>query len=185
MDSRPEILDACVLINLYASGFLSEVISSRQTQCFVIEQVLQESLYIHKPGDKAASFTNEAIELDSYFQAGTLEQVKLKTATEQELFVNISLQLDDGEAATMAYAISHKIQMITDDKKAIRILLKESPDFKCLSTLDLIKDWSEKLTVDPKQIKAVLSNILKYANYHPGKDHPLFGWWQRAMEFYE
>lgn len=181
MTSHLEIFDACALINLYASNFMGEIISSRQARCCVVEQALRESLFIRKPSDTGASFDKEPVVLAPYFTSGALHSVKLETEEEQNLFVNLAFQIDDGEAATIAIAISRQMQVITDDKKAIRILRQEASGIACLSTLEIVKAWSETLSVNPEQIKAALSNILKYANYRPGKGHPLFAWWQGIM----
>jgi hypothetical protein len=181
MTSHSEIFDACALINLYASSFMGEIISSRQARCYVVEQASQESLFIRRPSDTGTSFDKEPVVLAPYFNSGALQSVKLETEDEQNLFVNLALQIDDGEAATIAIAISRQMQVITDDKKAIRILKQEAPGIDCLSTLEVVKAWSEMLSVKPEQIKAALSNILKYANYRPGKGHPLFTWWQSIM----
>jgi predicted nucleic acid-binding protein len=181
MASRSEILDACALINLYASGFMGEIISSRQAQCYVVEQALQESLFIRRPSDTGVGFDKEPVKLDSYFQNKMLQTVKLESEAEQNLFVDLALQIDDGEAATIAIAISRHMQVATDDKKAVRILKQEAPDIVCFSTLEVIKAWSEKLSVNSEQMKVALSSILKHANYRPGKGHKLFEWWQNTM----
>jgi len=181
MTSHSEIFDACTLINLYASNFMDEIISSRQARCCVVEQASRESLFIRRSSDTGTSFDKEPVVLAPYFNSGALQSVKLETADEQNLFVNLALQIDDGEAATIAIAISRQMQVITDDKKAIRILKQEAPGIVCLSTLEVIKAWSETLSIQSEQIKAALSNILKYANYRPGKGHPLFAWWQSIM----
>lgn len=177
MASHSEIFDACTLINLYASSFMGEIITSRRAQCYVVEQAFQESLFIRRPSDTGASFDKEPVVLTPYFNNGKLQSVKLENEDEQNLFVNLAFQIDDGEAATIAIAISRHMQVITDDKKAIRILKQEAPGIACLSTLEIIKAWSETLSIQPEQIKAALSNILKYANYRPGKGHQLFAWW--------
>lgn len=181
MTSHSEIFDACALINLYASSFMGEIISSRQARCCVVEQASQESLFIRRPSDVGASFDKEPVELAPYFNSGALQSVKLKTEAEKNSFVNLALQIDDGEAATIAIAISRQMKVITDDKKAVRILKQEAPSIACLSTLEVIKAWSDTLAIQPEQIKTALSNILKYANYRPGKGHPLFAWWQNMM----
>jgi len=181
MTSHSEILDACALINFYASSFMDEIISSRQAQCHVVEQALQESLFIRRSSDTGMGFDKEPVLLDTFFQSGALQRAKLECEAEQNLFANLALQIDDGEAATIAIAILRNMQVVTDDKKAIRILKQEAPGIVCLSTLAVIKAWSETMSINPEQIKMALSNILKHANYRPGKGHPMFEWWQHIM----
>jgi predicted nucleic acid-binding protein len=181
MTTKLEILDACALLNLYASGFMEAILANRPRQCCVVEQVQKESLFIRKPSDSGVGFDKEPVTLESYFQTGRLRLVKLESENEQNLFVNLAAQIDDGEAATIAVAISRDMQVATDDKKAIRILQQEAPNLTRLSTLDIIKLWSEIVSITPVELKTALENILKYASYRPGKNHHLFEWWQRAL----
>ena len=181
MTSHAEIFDACALINLYASNFMDAIIASRQKPCYVVEQASRESLFIRRPSDTGTNFDKEPVVLTPYFNSSALQAVKLETEDEQNSFVNLALQIDDGEAATIAVAISRQMHVITDDKKAIRILKQEAPGIVCFSTLEVVKVWGERSGIQPEQIKRALSNILKYANYRPGKGHPLFVWWQSIM----
>lgn len=181
LTSTAEIFDACALINLYASSFMSEIISSRQTRCCVVDQALQESLFIRRASDMGTNFTRESVVLAPYLISGALQQVKLEGEDEQNLFVNLAFQLGDGEAATIAVAISRQMHVISDDKKAFRILKKEAPGITCVSTMEVIKTWSEMQAIPAEQTKAALSNIQRYANYRPGEDHQLFSWWLNLM----
>lgn len=180
MPEHLEIIDACALLNLYASGFLEPILRSRPMPCCVVEQVKRESLFIRKPSDSATSYDREPVVLEPFFQSGLLKLVKLENEAEQNLFVNLAAQIDDGEAASIAVAITHKMQVVTDDKKAIRVLKQEAPTLVHLSTLEVIKTWSEKEKIEPGVVKSALENIIKRANYFPSKKHPLFEWW-RAM----
>lgn len=161
---------------------MNEIISSRQARCCVVDQALKESFFIRRASDIGTSFNKESVVLAPYLISGALQQVKLESEDEQSLFVNLALQLGDGEAATIAVAISRRMQVITDDKKATRILKQEAPGVVCVSTLQVIKEWSEMQAIPAEQTKAALSNIQRYANYHPGEDHPLFAWWRSFMK---
>lgn len=181
MPEHLEIIDACALLNLYASGFLEPILKSRPMPCCLVEQVKQESLFIRKPSDSAASYDREPVMLEPFFQSGLLKLVKLENDAEQNLFINLAAQIDDGEAATIAVAIARGMQVVTDDKKAIRVLKQEASTLICLSTLDVVKAWSETMAIEPLQVKTALENIIKYANYLPSKKHHLFDWWQVSL----
>ncbi len=176
-----EILDACALLNLYASGSLEAILKSRHLPCCVVEQVKQESLFIRKPSDTSTGYEYEPVVLDGYFQSGLLNLVKLESEIERELFVNLAAQIDDGEAATIAIAIARNMQVVTDDKKAVRVLKQEAPKLIWFSTLDVVKTWSETGAISPAELRTALLNILKHANYLPGKKHHLLNWWQIAV----
>ena len=177
-----EIIDACAVLNLHASGFFESILRSRPDSCCVVEQVKNESLFIRKPSDSITGYEYEPITLDQYFQNDLLKLVKLENNTEQELFVNLAATVDDGEAATIAVAISHNMRVVTDDKKAVRVIKQEAPRLVCLSTLDVVKAWSEARAIEPSQIKTALENIIVHANYVPNSKHHLFEWWQARLK---
>lgn len=176
------ILDACSLINLYASGYFKSILSSQPVQFCIVEQVKNESLSIRKQAASETDDEYEAIVLDPYFLSGQLKLMRLETEDEKGLFVNLASRIDDGEAATFSIAITRNLQVVTDDRKAIRILKQEAPNIICLSTLDVMKTWSEMTSIGAVEIKQALKNIFLCANYRPSKKHYLFNWWVNILE---
>jgi predicted nucleic acid-binding protein len=182
MPEPTAIIDACCLINFYASTFLDSILKNLPLNFYVVEQVKYESLYIRKPDESERGFDYEPISLDQYFKSNLLKVISLETEGEKNLFINLADQLDDGEAATLAIAISRKMRVITDDKKAIRILRQDFPAIHYLTTLDIIKEWSDKNFIEIEELKKALTNILIRANYLPPKKHHLFNWWKSILE---
>lgn len=181
MPDTSEILDACSLLNLYASQYLEPILKSRAGQFYIVEQVRQESLYIRKPAETSPGFEYEQVKLDPYFLSGLIKLVSLDTEDEISFFVELAANLDDGEAATIAIAIKRQMTFVTDDRKAMRIFKQQNPPTGSLSTLEIIKEWHEQEKNDPKLTKTVLQNILQYANYKPAKNHYLFEWWNTMI----
>jgi len=175
------IIDACSLINLYASNYFESILKCQSKQFLIVEQVKNESFYIRKTSESVEDDNKEPIVLDPYVQSGVLQMVKLESQTEKTLFINLASQIDDGEAATFAVAIERKMEIITDDRKAIRLLKREAPTIVCFTTLDIIKSWTENSSIQLKEIKSVLNNILLRARYRPHKNHHLINWWQDIL----
>lgn len=175
------IIDACSLINLYASNYFESILKCQSKQFFIVEQVKNESLYIRKTSELIKDDKKEPIELNKYLRSGLIKVVKLKSQNEKNLFINLVSQIDDGEAATFAVAIERKMEIITDDRKAIRLLKREAPTVVCFSTLDIIKSWTKSASIRPTEIKSVLNNILLRARYRPHKNHHLLYWWQEIL----
>lgn len=182
MPDNLEILDACALLNLYASQYLEPILKSRAGEFFIVEQVRRESLFIRKSVETTSGFEYEAVILDSIFQGGLLKLVNLEAEDEIKLFVEIASHLDDGEAATIAVAIKRQMAFVTDDRKARRIFKQQNPATSCLSTLEIIKEWHEQEHNDLRLTQIALQNILQYANYKPGKNHPHFDWWNTMLQ---
>ena len=181
MSERWVIFDACSLINFYASGFFESILSSFKTQSCIVEQVKKESLFVRKPTGSPSKYNYEPIDLDSHIQSDQLKLVKLETEIEMSIFVRLAERLDDGEAATIALAIEREMDIVTDDKKAIQILKDEEPNIESLTTLDVLKTWSESSSMNKEYIKLALENIRICANYQPNKNHHLFQWWESQL----
>lgn len=181
MSGKWVILDACALINFYASGFFESILSSFRTQSCIVEQVNEESLFVKKPTDIPLQYDYVPIVLQGYTQRGTLRLVRLETEIEKNFFIKLAKRLDDGEAATIALAIEREMKVVTDDKKAIQILDNEAPNIEILTTLDVMKTWCENTSINKHDIKLALEDIRILANYQPSKNHHLFQWWRSQL----
>jgi predicted nucleic acid-binding protein len=182
MTESTAIIDACSLINFYASTFLESILKNSTVNFCIVEQVKNESLYIRKPDESERGFDYEPINLDQYFKSNLLKGVSLEKESEKNLFINLAAQLDDGEAATLAIAVSRKMRVITDDKKAIRILRQDFLSVHYSTTLDIIKEWCDRNLIEKDELEKALNNILIRANYLPPKKHHLFNWWKSILE---
>jgi len=178
---RGIILDACSLINFYASEFFDSILSSFKNQCCIVDQVNDESLFIRNPTDLPSKYYYKPIELQDSIQLGKLKLIKLETETEKKVFIKLAQRLDDGEAATIALAIEREMKVVTDDKKAIQTLKEEAPSVEILTTLDIIKIWCESARINRDDVKLALGNIRICANYQPSKNHDLFQWWESQV----
>ncbi|XWK89579.1 MAG: hypothetical protein U7127_05815 [Phormidium sp.] len=90
--------------------------------------------------------------------------------------MNYAFELgDDGESATCAIAFHRGWAIATDDRKAISFFQKEAPHLQILSTLEVIKHWSEELHL-------ALDNMRIKGRYIPHRNHPLLTWWQTFIK---
>lgn len=124
--------------------------------------------------DQSSTLAN----FDSLLQSGLLTICKLENEREEELYVDYSSQLGDGEAMSIAIAQSRGYILATDDRKARRIFLEAVPKPDSLfSTSDLIRSWAESNLIPPDQLKIALLNIQHRANFIPRRIDPNFQWW--------
>ena len=120
--------------------------------------------------------------METAISQGILEVVDFESEEEAELFVNYAAVIDDGESATGAIAINRGWAMATDDKGAISFFRQEAPQLKILSTLEIVKYWSEQASVDDLELKQVLVAIRTKGRYIPQKNHPLRSWWTELVD---
>ncbi|GAB1544214.1 hypothetical protein NUACC21_68900 [Scytonema sp. NUACC21] len=110
-----------------------------------------------------------------------LTVVDFESGEEAKSFVNMAAILGhDGESGTCAIAVYRRWAIATDDKRAISFVQQEAPHLQLLSTLEIIKHWSEETGIDLLTLRDVLNAIREKGRYFPHKNHLLLGWWQAA-----
>jgi predicted nucleic acid-binding protein len=175
------VLDACCVLNFCASGYLIEILESISSQVAVTEVVIQrELLTLKKLQDEDERDENQ---FDLAIQKGMISVVDFNTDIEEETFISYVFELgDDGESATGAIALHRDWAIATDDKKAISFFQREAPNLQILSTLAVVKNWSDQEKLSPATLRSVLSAIRTRGRYIPNRGHPLFRWWEDGMK---
>lgn len=147
--------------------------NSRVGICAAVEQ---EAMFLRgeRPND-----IPERISLAPLVADGLIERYELRPE-EEELFVNLAADLDDGEAMTMAIAHNRGIKAAIDDRKARRIAMERLASLVLLRTTDIIHKWNQTALPDRQQLRSALPQIRDVARYQPSKDDPLREWWTAA-----
>jgi predicted nucleic acid-binding protein len=167
------LLDACAVISLYATRRMDAILAAVPTDVGVVDLVRTEAHYVLRGGPGEDAREREPVDLEPLIVSGDL-RVVAPTESEIAAFVDLTLVLDDGEAMTAAVAIERGWVVVTDDRKAERIL---SGRVQTRSTLDLVKAWADQTTVDAGTLHATLSDLRERGSYLPRRAHPLRGWW--------
>lgn len=172
-------LDACVLLNLLATGVVDQILAPAAQRIFVCDLVRDESFYL-KNDD--GSDEPVLIDLQTYFDQKIIHLCSLENALERQAFVDFAAQLDDGEAMTIAIALSRSMFLATDDKKARRIFRENtSHGGTLLSTSDLVREWAETNKRSFIEIKSILIRIETIARYFPPQSDNNYGWWNSFL----
>lgn len=173
------ILDACCVMNLYASKQMESIVSAIAETVAVSLYVMQvEALFVYSESKKSNPADRESIRLEPLIENGLITIANLETAAEKNAFVNFTSQrLDDGEAATMAIAVNRNWAVATDDRAAIRVLSDQQHSLEVVSTPELIKHWQETRSIKQERLRRAILNIENRANYLVGRRHTLFAWW--------
>lgn len=174
------VLDACCILNFYASGHLLKIIQSIPAKVVTTEVVRARELLTLQ---RLVNENNQDINpFESAIKTGLLTVTDFNSEAEEETFVNYASQLrDDGESATCAIALHRDWAIATDDKKAIAFFQKEAPHLQILSTLEIVKHWSEVENIDPETLGSALNAIKTQGRYSPHPNHPLLPWWENLL----
>ncbi len=134
--SKPLVADTSAVINLMATGCASKIIAAVSTRILAVDVVPGELDTGRARGRKDADRMQELV------AAGQIEIVSLSGAGWQyfeQLVVGPAVDtLDDGEAATIAYAVEHGGTAIIDEKKATRLCEERFPALRLTSTVDVL-----------------------------------------------
>ena len=173
------ILDACVLINLLASGHTKEILSGSEYKFGICTVVSSESIYLRATDSNAPP---EEVKLDPLVKSKYLTVYALSGDNEQTPYVDYAADLDDGEAMTLALAFSRGFSMATDDRKARRIFLEEIGDAtRLLSTAQILRMWSKKAGLTSGELKKLLLEVSRRVRFSPPSGDPDFSWWSKAV----
>ena len=175
------VLDACCVLNFSASGHFIAILKSIPAEV-VVTQVVREKELITLQRLKNEE-NDSVIQFETAITQGLLSVVDFESELEEETFVNYAFELgDDGESATCAIALHRGWAIATDDKKAISFSQKEAPHLQVLSTLEIIKNWSEQTNLTSTELCNILGAIRTKGRYTPHRNHPLLNWWENLMK---
>jgi predicted nucleic acid-binding protein len=173
---QPIALDACVLLNLVASGRpLQEFAATAGVTFMVVVQAEREVVWLDPKDPKDA---REEIDVDLLVAGGDLQRLVM---ADDELvrFVALARELDDGEAATLAVAESRRLAVATDDRKARRILTTLNPQPAVTTTAAIVRAWAAGRTEE--EIRACIRLIERRASFVPPRSDPDSDWWRSVV----
>lgn len=182
---RGVILDACCIINLYASGHMQTILESIPKQVAVAAYIRDvEALRIYSGPDEDVKKETELINLQPFVDSNLLQVVALENEPEENTFVNFSAiaALDTGEVITAAIAVHRSWSLGTDDKSAISFFMRKVPQLHLISTPDILKHWVDTTHPQLAVVSIMLRNIRNRARYEPHHKHHLYRWWQTHRE---
>jgi len=130
------VADASTLINLNASGQVRAIVPALPNALLVTDVVLGELQENSRRGRRDADLLNGLI------SEGLIRLVKVEALKEgifQRLVSGRSIDtLDDGEAATIAYAVEARAMALIDERKANRICRGSYPQLVVGCTVDVL-----------------------------------------------
>jgi hypothetical protein len=178
------ILNACCLINLYASRYLSSILEAFPVPAIIAAYVYEhEVLRVYGEGFGEEDLISEQIELQPLLDAGLLTMASPFSDAELTSVIDLVSSLkEDGEAFTAALALHRRWAIGIDDPKAAASFRRNVPHLHLLTTPVFVKHWTEKTDPSPETVRTVLRNIQRYAMYAIPRHHPLYTWWRGYLD---
>lgn len=133
--SLPLVTDTSILINLDASKVLTEILTAIANPIVMVEHV----------GMELSNGPNRPA-LQALIQQGRIKKVDLEDealAVFEDLVIGDAAEtLDDGEAATIAIAVTQSAMALIDERKAKRICAERYPNLVIGHSIDIFKHQS-------------------------------------------
>lgn len=174
------LLDACAVVSLYATRWMAAILVANGGPFAVVDVVAREAQCVYRGGFSEDTREREPVALRPLLDDGLLSV--LSTDDEEELltFIDLSADVGAGEAMTAALAIHRGCVVVTDDRKASRILRSRGVPLR--GSLDLVQVWSEAPEPNQEMLRAALVDLRQRGNYDPPRAHPLRAWWDEVMD---
>ena len=158
--STPLVADTSVIINLIATGCAPAIVRALPTGLVVVNVVPTELDVGRRNGRHNSDRLNELVDV------GLVEIVSLGDVAMQyftELVIGpATATLDDGEAATIAYAVEQAGTALIDERKAIRICADRFPRLQIGSTVDILIHPEVQRHLDAETLANAVFNALQH-----------------------
>jgi predicted nucleic acid-binding protein len=163
------VADASTVINLNATGCAEAILRALPNHVAVVDAVPGELELGRRQGRRNSDLLNALV------AAGLVSIVKLDDSSNryfEDLVVgNAAMTLDDGEAASIAYAVQHTAIVIIDEKKANRICRERFPALRVSSTVDVLAQAEVEGALGRKELAHALLNALQVARMNVLPQH--------------
>lgn len=163
------VIDTSIVINLNATGYAREILDVLPHCAVVTDVVVGELEHGRSKG------RGDAAMLAGLVKAGVLTIASLGEIALphfESLVIGASAEtLDDGEAATIAYAIDTRACAVIDERKATRLCSERFPHVKLGNTLDLLSHQSVQQALGLPHLADALHNALLSARMRVPPHH--------------
>jgi hypothetical protein len=165
-------------MNLYASDRLEQIRSKLDMSFRVMPRVSNEALFNVGPDG-----SDVPIDLSGLLGNGVLElEERLSTEVELALLMQFAQAVDQGEAETMVAAVCRGHGFVSDDRKALKVLLAHTTSVPIITTVGLMRRWASASNPNPDDLKATLRKIEVGGNFLPSRKDPDAVWWQSITQ---
>jgi len=191
---RLVFLDACCLINLFATGRAGEILQALPQRFAVAhyvaeEEVLEVGSNATEEDDPEGRVALRPL-ISDLIENEVVTAFAVSSGEEQSELVRFAVDLDDGEAHTCALAITRSVQVATDDKKAIRVFQAAWKETAAgaiardpiVRTSELLFAWAERDQVSEADLVEIVRAVTRHATFLPPKGDPHFDRWMKLLE---
>lgn len=163
------VADTSTVINLNATQCAAEILAALPERIVVVDIVAGELEYGRRNGRTDADMLAELrkaglVDVDSLGDTG-------EVVFEQLVAGGANETLDDGEAATIAYAVEHSLGIFVDDGKARRICRERYGSVRMRSSIEIFQHASLHNALRRERLVAAVMNALQIGRMRVLPEH--------------
>lgn len=167
--SSPLVLDASVAINLNATGKCASILDAVPNPIVILDVVSGELDAGRIKGRTDADM------VETLIKSGRLQKASLSPESEGNFLALVcgrgSTTLDDGEAATIAWAVAHGGIPIIDEKKGLAICQERFPSVQTGTTVDILSHVNVVAAFEHGVLADAIFNALTLARMRVHDQH--------------
>jgi predicted nucleic acid-binding protein len=167
--TAPLTLDASVAINLNATGNVERILDALPNSVVVVDVVARE-LEVGR-----ARGRTDADMIAALVKSGRAQLVSLSQECEGNFLAMVSgsgaSTLDDGEAATIAWAVAHGGFPVIDEKKGLAMCQDRFPNTHALTTTDLLAHGNVLSALGATELSDAIFNALRLGRMRVQESH--------------
>lgn len=164
----PLVVDACVAINIRATGRWGKIFGSTGWQPVMTTIALREVIYLIDDDGERQQVAFDAGEVAGFLWSRELDDPQL------ELMLSLVSTLGSGEASSLAVAATENLPIATDDQAAARHPVAQPT--RVITTTELVRGWANP-GVSEEIVREVIGLIDSRARFRPGVADPNHQWW--------
>lgn len=161
--------DTSAIINLNATQYAADILRAMPERLIVVDISVGELDQGRKNGRADADLLAELR------RAGLIEVSGLgvvgEAVFEQLVAGPANDTLDDGEAATIAYAVEHSLGIVVDDGKARRICRERYPQVQMRSSVELFQHQILRSALGQERLASAVLNALRIGRMRVLPEH--------------
>jgi hypothetical protein len=170
------LIDTCCLLNLCAVDEPHIILPQIALSWYLARSVEREEISI-RPHPLAGRNERRRVDLTRCVTTCILRRCEPESTEEQELYIKLAAEVDDGEAMPLAIACVRKWGVATDDAAARRVA--ERLGVVTLSTPELLRLWAGRVDAELETVAEAIRRIETLARFVPGTSLPGAEWWMK------
>lgn len=184
MNRGPIVCDACVVLNLVATGRERELLRAIGARIVMAPKARGEAKSLRGPRDQDGQPTLLPADLGPLEKEGLLE-VRAVSLADAPLLVKYGAVLKDADAECAALAEAGGLLLATDDAKPRQLVRELRGGAALLSSLELVHDAAGELKLGAAETRILLKKVFELGGFappRPGKGFPLGHWYRQHLK---